>query len=140
MTSDRRIHWESRDTQQSLCCKKDCLESLEHLILECGTLKDERTNILGERIHNEAWPIPDLNNNIHESRMEVIKKLLGIGKELEEKEWKLRMELAGKMFEVRRRTYKDKEKIVKECTNVVYIVITQEANENGDIADAENAK
>ena len=50
------------------------------------------------------------------------------------------MELAGKFFEVRRKTYKDKEKIVNECTNVVYIVITQEANENGDIADAENAK
>ena len=102
-------------------------------------MKDERTNILGERIHNEAWPIPD-PNNIHESRMEKIKKLLGIGKELEEKEWKLRMELAGKMFEVRRKTYKDKAKIVKECTNVVYIVITQEVNENGVIADTENAK
>ena len=25
LTSNRRIHWESRDTQQCLCCKKDCL-------------------------------------------------------------------------------------------------------------------
>ena len=51
------------------------------------------------------------------------------------------MELVGKMFEVRRgKLKKDKEKLVNECTNVVYIVITQEANENGDIADVENAK
>ena len=66
LTSDRRIHWESRDTQQCLCCKKDCLESLEHLIMDCDTLKDEQINILGERIHNDAWSISDLNN-IYES-------------------------------------------------------------------------
>ena len=66
--------------------------------------------------------------------------LLEIGKELDENEWKVRMELAGKMFGMRRKTYKDKEKIVKKCINVVYIDITQETDENGDIAEAENTK
>ena len=113
LTSDRRIHWESMDTQQCLCCKKDCLESLEHLFLDCDALKDERINLLWEMMHNETWPISDLNNNVHKSGMEIIKMLPEIRKELEEKEWKVRMELAGKMFEVRRKTYKNKEKIVK---------------------------
>ena len=86
LTSEMRIHWERMDTQQCLCCKKDCLESLEHLILDCDTLKDERINFLGEKIHNETWPISDLNNKVHMSGMETIRMLLGIGKELEEKE------------------------------------------------------
>ena len=48
------------------------------LNLDCDTLKDERTNILGERIHSGAWPMPDPNNNVYGSGMEIIKTLLGI--------------------------------------------------------------